>query len=95
MYSSQVLRLTMALVALIIFFAHVAAHVELSSEDLAVYHSKLKRDSEALNQCLQSPEMREHNVHMLTRRDETLHNLRAAHGKNSSHDYRPDNADSR
>jgi hypothetical protein len=80
--------------ALLVLFVNVAAHVELSLENLAVYHSKIKRDSEALTQCLRSPEMCEHNAHMLARRDETLQNLRAAHGKSSNHDYGSDNADS-
>jgi hypothetical protein len=55
MFSSRLLRLDLAFVALLVFSANATAHMELSPDELVEYHSNVKRDSEALNQCLQSP----------------------------------------
>jgi hypothetical protein len=66
----------LAAFALILLVVDVTAHVELSANELLQYHQNLKRDADALTQCLQSPEMREHNVRMLVRRKETLRKIR-------------------
>jgi hypothetical protein len=51
--------------AIWILLQGIAAHMELSVEELVEYYRTVKRDSEALNHCLQLPEMLEHNARVL------------------------------
>jgi hypothetical protein len=73
-------KVLLAGIALLSIFGNVAANQKLSADELVKYHQNLERDAGALSQCLQSPEMHDHNVRMLARREQTLHNLRKAHG---------------
>jgi hypothetical protein len=68
------------LLALLVICPNVVAHQDLSSGELVQYHTNLKRDGEALNRCLESPEMREHNARMLIHRNEILRHTRKARG---------------
>jgi hypothetical protein len=72
------LRIAIVLVALLLLAGHSAAHVDLSPDELVKYHANVKRDSDALYQCLQSPEMHEYNTRMVAHREQTLHRLRQA-----------------
>jgi hypothetical protein len=74
------LWIAIVLVALLLLAGHSAAHVDLSPDELVKYHANVKRDSDALHQCLQSPEMREHNARMVAYREQTFHRLRQARG---------------
>jgi hypothetical protein len=78
MISHRCLKIVLAFVALLLLLTHVAAHMELSLEELVDYHKDIKRDSEALSNCMKSPDMREQTVLMLAHRDQTLDNLRKA-----------------
>jgi hypothetical protein len=80
MLTSNWTKVLLAGSALLSIFGNVAAHQKLSADELVKYHQNLERDADALSQCLQSPEMHNHNVRMLARREQTLHNLRKAHG---------------
>ncbi|KAH3949166.1 hypothetical protein HBH98_016870 [Parastagonospora nodorum] len=79
MVKLKLARLALAVMALLCLCSSAWAHAQMSSDERAQHHSNTKRDSEALSQCLQSPEMHEHNIHTTAHRDDTLYRLRKAH----------------
>jgi hypothetical protein len=80
MASRGFLRIMLAFLAILLLFGQAAAHLDLSLDELTEYHANIKRGSEALSQCLQSPGMREHNARMVARREQTLDLLRETQG---------------
>lgn len=78
-----ILRLGFAVFALLLLLTQVTAHLDLTPDELVKYHRDIKRDSDSLSKCLQSPQMQEHNARMLAHQNETLWNLRMARGINS------------
>jgi outer membrane lipoprotein-sorting protein len=79
MFNLKLARLALAIMALLCLCSSVWAHAQMSAEELAQHRSNIERGSEALSQCLQSPEMHEHNIRMTAHRDDTLDRLRKAH----------------
>lgn len=84
MASYSFLPLGLAIAALLHLLTQVTAHLELSVDEPAHHQLQIKRDSEALSNCLKSPAMQEHNDRMLEYRNETLHKLRKARGIDST-----------
>jgi hypothetical protein len=80
MASRGFLRIVLAFLTILLLLGQAAAHLDLSPDELIEYHANIKRDSEALSQCLQSPGMREHNARTVARREQTLDLLREAQG---------------
>lgn len=79
MFNIKLPKLALAFMTLLCLCSSVLAHTQMFSEERANHHGNTKRDSEALGQCLQSPEMHEHNIRMTAHRDDTLHRFRKAH----------------
>jgi hypothetical protein len=77
---TSLLRLGLAIVALLLLVGQVTAHLELSGDELVDYYRNIRRDSDALSKCLKSPGMQEHNARAMSYRHETLHKLRKARG---------------
>jgi hypothetical protein len=77
---TSLLRLGLAIVALLLLVGQVTADLELSGDELADYYRNIKRDSDALSECLKSPGMQEHNARAIAYHNETLHKLRKARG---------------
>jgi hypothetical protein len=76
----QFLQSFLLLFVFLALSASVTAHQELSPDELVEYHRIVKRNSEALNRCLQSPDMHEHHARMLVHRDQTLKHIRKTRG---------------
>jgi hypothetical protein len=76
----QFLQFWLLLLAFLALSVNVAAHQELSPDELVEYHRIAKRNSEALNRCLQYPDMHEHHARMLVHRDQTLKHIRKTRG---------------
>lgn len=73
-------RAILVLVALFCLVGCVTSHLALSADELLEHHANIERDTEALNQCLDSAEMQEHNTRMVARHEGILDSLRKSHG---------------
>jgi hypothetical protein len=60
----------------------VSAHEKRSPEQVTEYHQQVAHDSEALTQCLNTPELKELISRIGAERQEIFHHLRKARGIN-------------
>jgi hypothetical protein len=89
MFAHKWVKFGLAALALLLLFVNVTAHEHLSHEEIVQYHQNKKRDSDALAECLASPQMHEHNARELACRQETLLSFREAHGIKSGKPAHP------
>jgi len=76
MLFDKVIRFAAAALAV----AAVAAHLDLSAEEKVRYSHHVARSTEAMSQCLETPELKDLHKRMVAEREETLHRIRRARG---------------
>ncbi|KAJ4357380.1 uncharacterized protein N0V89_001955 [Didymosphaeria variabile] len=73
---SKILRLAVVAAAVL----GASAHVKRTPREMVEYHKQVARDSEALAQCLDTPDLKELNARIIVERRESFHRLRKARG---------------
>lgn len=74
MMISKILRVVVIAAAAV----GVSAHADRTPQEMAEYHRHVARDSEALSQCLDSPELKELNARVVAERQASFRRLRKA-----------------